>query len=170
MEKTKAANEFREIGLELIDRPDNIVRLEINESELDELVSSIRERGLRHPIEVAPRDGRFKIAFGDRRYLAHKILKKKKIMCRVVELSEKEMVIDRALENEQRVNLTPFERAHMYHDLLKSGEMKISEISKRMGKSSGVIQRYLDVLRMPESFQKAVHSKRVSMTFLLKQI
>ncbi|MCK4786033.1 MAG: ParB/RepB/Spo0J family partition protein [Desulfobacteraceae bacterium] len=164
MAKTKTEDEFREIELELIDRPETIVRMAIDESELEELVNSIRERGLRQPIEVAPREGRFKIAFGDRRYLAHKILKKKTIMCRVVELSDKEMVIDRAIENDQRVNLTPFEKAHQYHDLLERGEMKISEISKRMGKSSGVIQRYLSVLRMPESFQKAIHSKKVNMT------
>jgi len=155
---------FREISVDLIDRPENISRLEINEGELNELANSIKERGLLQPIEVVNRDGRYKIVFGDRRYLAHKILKKKKIMCRVVELSDQEMVIDRALENAQRVNLTPFEEAHVYHDLQERGKMEISEISKRMGKSSGVIQRYLNVLRMPESFQKALHARKINMT------
>lgn len=164
MAKTKIENEFREIELDQIDRPDNIVRLHIKESELDELVSSIRERGLRQPIEVVNRDGRFKIVFGDRRYLAHKVLEKKTILCRVVEISEKEVVIDRAIENDQRVNLSPFEKAHVYHDLQETGEMEISEISKRMGKSAGVIQRHLNILRMPESFQKALHDKKVNMT------
>jgi len=163
MAKTKTENEFREIDMDLIDRPETIVRLEIEQSELDELVRSIRERGLRQPIEVVNRDGRFKIVFGDRRYLAHKILKKKTILCRVVEASDKEVVIDRAIENAQRVNLTPFEEAYVYHDLQERGKMEIKEISKRMGKSSGVIQRYLNVLRMPESFQKALHARKINM-------
>ncbi|GAH42972.1 unnamed protein product, partial [marine sediment metagenome] len=114
-------------------------------------------------IEVVNRDGRFKIVFGDRRYLAHKILKKKSILCRVVEVSDKEMVIDRAAENDQRVNLTPFEKAHEYHNLLEQAKINISEISKMMGKSSGVIKRYMDILRMPESFQKALHRKQISL-------
>lgn len=164
MAKTKTESEFREIDVDLIDRPETIVRLEIDQSELDDLVSSIKERGLRQPIEVTDRDGRFKIVFGDRRYLAHKILKKKTILCRVVEVSDKEMVIDRAIENAQRVNLSPFEEAYVYHDLQERGKMEIAEISKRMGKSSGVIRRYLDVLRMPESFQKALHARKINMT------
>ena len=154
---------FKEIEVDQIDRPETISRLEIDEQELKELAESIKERGLLQPIEVVQRDGRYKIVFGDRRYLAHKMLKKKKIMCRVVEITDKEMVIDRALENAQRVNLTPFEEAHVYHDLRERGEMGIPEISKRMGKSGGVIIRYLDILRMPESFQKALHSKQINM-------
>lgn len=164
MAKTKTESEFKEIDMDQIDRPETLVRLEIDQSELDELVSSIRERGLRQPIEVVKRDGRFKIVFGDRRYLAHKILARKKILCRVVVVSDKEMVIDRAIENAQRVNLTPFEEAYVYHDLKERAKMGIVEISKRMGKSSGVIQRYLDVLRMPESFQKALHARKINMT------
>ena len=164
MAKTKTEREFREIAIDQIDRPENISRMEIDDQELNELAESIRERGLLQPIEVVNRDGRYKIVFGDRRYLAHRILQTKKIMCRVVDLNDQQVVIDRALENAQRVDLTPFEAAHVYHELIERGKMELSEISKYMGKSPGVIRRYLDVLRMPESFQKALHDKKINMT------
>jgi len=162
---TKARKEiFRKIKLDLIDRPTDIVRLEINEGELQELAASISERGLMQPIEVTPRGDRFLIVFGDRRYLAHELLKKKDIMCRIEELDDNQVVIDRAMENIQRVNLTPFEEGHIYAGLLEKAKMSLDEISRKVGKSPGVVLRRIDILRMPESFQKAIHGRLTSIT------
>jgi len=155
---------FRKVNLDLIDRPNDIARLEINPDELQELVYSIQERGLMQPIEVTPRGDRFLIVFGDRRYLAHKMLKKVDIMCRIEDLTDDQVVLDRAMENVQRVNLTPFEEGHIYKGLLEKAGLSIAEISRRVGKSPGVVQRRMDVLRMPESFQKALHAGSISLS------
>lgn len=155
---------FKKISMSLIDRPDDIVRLEIKEDEVRELADSIRERGLMQPIGVSPRKDRFLIVFGDRRYLAHELLGKKDIMCVIQERSEEQVVIDRVVENIQRVNLSPFEEAHIYHGLMKKAGLSIDAISGMVAKSAGVIQRRLDVLRMPESFQKALHSGSINVT------
>jgi len=137
--------------------------MEINEGELQELANSIAERGLMQPIGVTPRSGRYMIVFGDRRYLAHKILKKKDIMCRIENIKDDQVVIDRAMENVQRVNLTPFEEGHIYAGLMEKAKMSLKDISRRVGKSSGVVQRRMDILRMPDSFQKALHKKSISL-------
>lgn len=150
--------------MELIDRPDDIVRLEINPDELQELVYSIQERGLLQPIGVSPRGDRFVIVFGDRRYLAHEMLKKTKIMCCVQEREETQVVIDRAIENIQRVNLTAFEEGHIYAGLVEKGGLSIDAISGVTGKSPGVIQRRIDIMKMPESFQKAIHAGKISIS------
>lgn len=164
MAKEKKIEIFRKIKLSLIDRPDDIVRMAIDPDELLELVTSIQERGLMQPIEVTPRGKRFLIVFGDRRFLAHKMLKKADILCRVEKIEDDQVILDRAMENVQRVNLTPFEEGHIYMALLEKAGMKIDEISRKVGKSPGVIQRRMDVLRMPESFQKALHSGSISMS------
>ena len=164
MVKTAKKEIFRRINLSLIDRPEEIVRLEIDQGELAELAASIAERGLMQPIEVAPRSNRFVIVFGDRRFLAHQLLKKKDIMCRVEELEDSEIVVNRATENIQRVNLTPFEEGHIYVGLMKKAGFSLDEISKKFGKSPGVIQRRMDIMRMPESFQMAIHAGSVSIT------
>ena len=155
---------FRNIKLDQIDRPKEIARMEIDEGELKELADSIQERGLMQPIGVTPRAGRFMIVYGDRRYLAHKILNRKDIICRIEEIEDKQVVIDRAMENVQRVNLTPFEEGHIYSGLYKKAKMSLDEISRRVGKSPGIIQRRMDILRMPDSFQKALHEKKISIT------
>lgn len=155
---------FKKISMKLIDRPDDIVRLDINKDELRELADSIKERGLMQPIGVSPRKDRFMIVFGDRRYLAHELLGLKDIMCIIQEREETQVVIDRAVENIQRVNLTPFEEGHIYHGLMEKGGLSIDAISGMVGKSPGVVQRRLDILRMPESFQKALHGGLINVT------
>ena len=164
MEKGKKKGIFKKIRLDLIVRPVEIVRLEIDKDELRELANSIEERGLMQPIEVTPRGDKFLIVFGDRRYLAHELLKKKDIMCRIEDINDEQVVIDRAMENVQRVNLTPFEEGHIYRGLLDKAGMSLGDISKRVGKSPGVVQRRIDILRMPESFQKALHEGRISVS------
>ena len=155
---------FKRIKLDLIDRPKDIARLEINDDELKELAASIQERGLMQPIGVTPRAGRFMIVYGDRRFLSHKLLKMPDILCRIEDIADDQVVIDRAMENVQRVNLTPFEEGHIYLGLLEKAGMDLKEISKRVGKSPGVVQRRMDILRMPESFQKALHQKKISIS------
>lgn len=154
---------FKKIRLDLIDRPEEIVRLEIDQDELHELASSIESRGLMQPIEVTPRGDRYIIVFGDRRYLAHMQLGKKEIMCRVEEIEDEQVIIDRAMENVQRVNLTPFEEGHVYAGLMEKVGMSLKDISRRVGKSPGIVQRRIDVLRMPDSFQRALHKKEISL-------
>ncbi len=164
MGKVKKKEIFRKIDLNKIDRPDDIVRLDINEGELKELADSIKERGLLQPIGVTPRGGRFMIVYGDRRYMAHEILMKTDIMCRIQDIDDSQVVIDRAMENVQRVNLTPFEEGHIYKGLLEKAKLSLAEISQRVGKSPGIVQRRMDILRMPESFQKALHSGYIGIT------
>jgi len=153
---------FKTIRLDLIDEPEEIVRMDIDQKELNELAESIKERGLMQPIGVTPRGKRFMIVYGHRRYLAHKILIKKDIICRVEEIDDKQIAVDRAMENLQRVNLTPFEEGHLYANLREKAGMSIEEISKKIRKSPGVIHRRMDILRMPDSFQQALHKKQIS--------
>jgi len=154
---------FKRIRLEFIDRPKDIHRMSIDEDELNELAESIRENGLLQPICVAPRGERYLIIFGDRRYLAHHKLGKKDIECKIKDVNDIQIILDRGIENLQRVNLTAFEEGHIYLGLQEKAKMTLEQLSKRFGKSPATIQRRMDVLRMPESFQKAIHEKKVSL-------
>jgi len=151
------------IDMNKIDRPAEGQRLEIPEEEIAELAESIEERGLLQPIIITPRNNRFEIVAGDRRYLANEKLGLKKIEAKVVELDDQDVAIDRATENLQRRDLSPFEEGLIYVDLRDRRGLTVAEIAKKMGKSAGRIERRLSVIRMPESFQKALHCGKVSM-------
>lgn len=154
----------KQIALDLIDRPNEVARIEIDDSAIGELADSIRERGLQNPIKVARRDDRFVIIFGDRRFLAFELLGEKTIEATVVEASEADILIDRAIENIQRVDLTPVEEALQYGAMVEKGGMSIEEIARKVGKKPGSIERRLSILRWPPEFRSAVHKKMVSMT------
>lgn len=154
----------KQIEIDLIDRPDKLARIEIEDSSISELADSIRERGLQNPIKVAKRGERYQIVFGDRRVLAYKYLGLGRIEATVVEASEADILIDRAIENLQRVDLTPVEEASQYQDLINDGGMSIEEIARKVGKKPGTIERRVTILRWPPEFRDAVHKKLVSMT------
>lgn len=138
--------------------------MEIDQEELKGLAESINKRGLKQPIGVAQRGERYLIIWGDRRYLAHELLGLKHIQCKIEDLSDEQIVIDRAMENIQRVNLTPFEEGHIYKGLNEKAGMSIEDIAAQVGKSQGLIQRRIDILRMPDSFQKALHEKTINIS------
>ena len=158
-----AKSVFKLIPLEKIDRPAEGTRLEIPPEEIGELAQSIEERGLLQPILVTPREERFEIVAGDRRYLAHEKLGREKIEAKVVEADAEAVAIDRATENLQRRDLSPFEEGMIYANLRDKMGLTIAQISKKIRKSAGRVERRLDVLRMPEPFQKAIHFGKVSL-------
>jgi len=138
--------------------------MDIDLERIRELAASIKERGLLQPIIVHPKGERYGIIAGDRRYMAHELLGLKSLMCCIRNVSGKEVIIDRAVENLQRENLTPFEEAFIYRGLKDDKGMTVEEIAKLISKSPAVVERRLAILKMPDSFQKAIHEGTVSMT------
>ena len=163
MEKT-SRNRFQAVKLSLIDRPKDIVRMDIDEVEIGELARSIEEQGLLQPIVINEDGERFEIVAGDRRFLAVRSLKHKTILAKIVKMDKAAVALARATENLQRKDLTPFEEGVIYTNLRMGFNMKLDEISRRVGKSAAVVKRRMDILRMPEVIQRAIHGKRVSLT------
>ena len=159
-----AKSVFKYIPMDKIDRPAEGTRLEIREEEIEELAQSIAERGQLQPILITPRNDRFEIVAGDRRYLAHKKLGREEIEAKVVEADKEAVAIDRATENLQRRDLSPFEEGMIYAGLSDELGMTQREIAKKMGKSLGCVNERIGLLNMPEEFQKAIHFGKVSLS------
>jgi len=155
---------FQNVKIDLIDRPEDLARLEIQQAEIESLADSIRERGLQQPIKVARRGERFAIIFGDRRFLACQLLERKTIQATVVDAADEEVLIDRAIENIQRVDLTPVEEALQYQGMIDKMGMKLVQVARKVGKKEGTIKRRLDLLKFPNNFRGAVHRRQVSVT------
>lgn len=87
MGKIKEQRTVREIDLNLLDIGKGQVRTKDAGKDLDELAESIRVMGLLEPIVVVASEtkGRFEILTGQRRFLAHKQLKKKTIMATILD-------------------------------------------------------------------------------------
>jgi len=154
------------IQIDLIDRPKRVARETIDPEKVRELAESIREQGLQEAIKLRPSNGRFEVVFGDRRFLAHKLLGLKEIKAVVQELDDQQTAIIRGIENLQRVDLTPSEEATTYLDLKEQGGLSPHAIAKKFGKSHATIDRYLNLARCTEEVRKAVDRKEVSLSVL----
>ena len=152
----------RLINLGLIDEPVEADRLEIDMDEVRSLAGNIKEIGLIYPIIVRAKGDRFEIVAGHCRYLAYEVLGESKIRCVVRELSDCDVALLRASENLRRIDLSPIEEGMIYQNLEKKYGLSHDEIGKQFGKSAGVVKRRLDLLKMPDQLQKAVHRKHIS--------
>ena len=153
----------KDLSLDLIDEPKGIIRLNIDPVGIEELAQSISEIGLLQPILVAVDGDRFEVVFGHRRYLACKKLELLKIRSIIRVMTPQEIGIARATENISRKDLTPFEEAATYDNLIREYGLTLAQVAQKMGKSAGVIKRRMDLLRMPSTLQQAVHKKQISM-------
>lgn len=151
----------KSVPLELIDRPGHVHRLTFDPEGLRELADSIKVEGLHQPIIVRPRSGRYEIVAGDRRFLAHQILGREFIPAFVREMDDTACELIRATENLQRENLTPIEEALVYESLQEKAGMPIKDIARRLGRSVATVKQRLDLLTLPEDYQKEIHAGRL---------
>ncbi len=158
----KQSEVVKPIDIILIDGPVRDARLTIDMDAVKELAASIEEVGLMQPILLTKRGERYEIVWGHRRYLAHKFLGKLQILAKIQELEETQVVIMRATENIHREGITPIEEGLTYKSLLEQDGMTIDEVAKRMRKSAGIVRRRLELLRMPQMLQTAIHEKKIN--------
>jgi len=147
--------EFLEINVDSIANNPMQPRIAIDQEELQLLADSISAHGLIHPISVMKtRDGEYILKAGQRRWLAHKLLKKKNIKA-IVESVISGNISDRHLfeiaiaENMQRDNLDPLEFAlSLQHAMSKKLYTSMEELGSKLNKSKSYISKALKVLTL----------------------
>lgn len=164
MGKKRKIEQIVELEMNMIDPPKDAARMSINEDSIKEMADSIRERGQLQAIRVAAKNGRYEIIFGHRRFKATESLGRSVIKAVIVEMSEGEILLDRAVENIQKVDLTPLEEARQYDLLINKLGATFGKIARITGKSPGSVKRSLDILKMSECLQKELHAGRISKT------
>jgi ParB family chromosome partitioning protein len=150
------------LDIEVLDPPTDAARDTIDPDKVRELAESIRSTGLLQPILVRPINGRYEIVAGHRRWLAHRLIGEVKIKAIVRELNDDEVEIIRCVENDQREDLNPIEKAKGYHRLWVKFGMTQEQIAQKMGRSRDTIIRFLKLLEIPEKFQKEVARGKIS--------
>jgi len=155
------------LDIEKVDPPTDAVRDLIDPEQVRELAESIRAQGLLQPILVRPSNGRYEVVAGHRRYLAHRLIGEVKIKALVKEMGDEEVFVIRAMENDQREDLNPIEKAKVYKRLKDKFGWSAGQISQKMGRSKPAVLRYLELLEIPDEFQSAVAKKKLAMSVAL---
>ncbi len=148
--------------------------------DLDELVNSIRDKGVLEPILVRPRPEDddspapagvfYRIISGERRYRAAQEAGLYEVPVIEMDVSEQEALEIALIENLQRKDLTPFEEAEGYRLLSERYQYTHEEIASSVGKSRTVVTESLSLLQMPARVRDTVQALAITSKSLLLEV
>lgn len=141
--------------------PNNVRRDAIAD---EEMVASVREKGVLQPVAVVPNGATYLLIAGHRRVDAAKKAKLKDVPAIVHDhLDTPESQIEAMLvENGRRSDLTPVEEARAYEQLTLLG-LDEKEISKRTGRSVATVKQRLQLRRLSDQAEQALHGAQISL-------
>jgi ParB family transcriptional regulator, chromosome partitioning protein len=134
----------------------------ITPESLAELAESIREHGILEPLVVAKTPAGFQIIAGERRWRASKLVGIQKVPVVVKETSPQGMLEMAIVENVQRQDLNPLERAQAYRRLMDEFNLTNSEIAQKVGKSPAYISNTIRLLTLPDALKDALMSSQTT--------
>ncbi|HLK82061.1 MAG TPA: ParB/RepB/Spo0J family partition protein [Xanthobacteraceae bacterium] len=140
-------------------------RREFPAAQLDELASSIKERGMIQPIAVRPVRGAsdaYEIIAGERRWQAAQRAGLHDVPVVVLDVSDAEALELAIVENVQREDLNALEEAAGYQALIDEFKYHQDEIAKVVGKSRSHVANTLRLLKLPEFVKSAIRAGQVS--------
>ena len=139
-------------------------RRDFSDAQLDELATSIRERGLVQPLVVRPTGeaGRFEIVAGERRWRAAQRANLHEVPVVIRALSDQEAIEIAIIENVQREDLNAIEEGEGYHALMQGHGYTQEDLAKVIGKSRSHLANTLRLLKLPKSVQDLVRKGELS--------
>jgi len=149
-------------------------RRDFEESALSELAQSIREYGVLQPIvivrkEIIGPDARsglaveYELLAGERRLRASKLAGLSQIPAIIKEAQPDKVKLEIALiENLQRQDLNPIEKARAFKKLIDEFGLLQREVAEKIGKSREVVANTLRLLTLPEDMQQAVAAGKIT--------
>lgn len=137
-------------------------RQEFDEDSIDELASSIKEKGIIQPLLGRKIGSGYEIIAGERRWRAAQKAGLKKIPIILKDASDSEVLELALIENLQREDLNPIEEAIAYEQLIGDFGLTHEEISKRIGKDRSTITNQIRLLKLPDRVKQAIKDGDIS--------
>ncbi len=139
-------------------------RNQFNETELNELVESIKTLGLIQPVTVRSIGGdKYQLISGERRLRASRRAGLKEIPA-YIRIADDQAMIEMALvENIQRSDLNPMEIAFAYQRLIDECKLTHDKVADRVGKNRSTVTNYLRILKLPPAIQSGIKEELISM-------
>lgn len=162
-EGTKPAD--RVVPIEKITPNPDQPRRRFDQSALDDLAASVKEKGIIQPLIVRPKPGKqgeFEIVAGERRWRAAQMAKLHEIPILVREFSDIEVLEVAIIENVQRADLNPVEEAAGYSQLMEKFGHTQEKLSEVLGKSRSYIANAVRLLSLPDEVQTYLSEGKLS--------
>lgn len=138
-------------------------RERFDQKKLDDLVSSIKEKGVLQPVIVRDKNGEYELIAGERRLRAAQALSIEEIPVIVRNVSDADALEFSLIENIQREELNPIEEAKAFKRLMDEFGFSQEEVARAVGKDRATVSNTLRLLTLPKRAQDMVSDGEISM-------
>lgn len=137
-------------------------RAKIEESEVKDLILSIKKKGVIEPLIVKRVDKKFVLAAGERRLRAAQFAGLKEVPVVIRDLTNQELLEIGLIENLHRKDLNPIEEANAYDELNKKFGLTHDQIASLVGKDRSTITNTLRLLTLPKKLVGYLRSGKLN--------
>jgi ParB family chromosome partitioning protein len=129
---------------------------------MEELIQSIKEKGIIQPVIVRRRGDYYELIAGERRFRAAQVLNLPEIPIIVKEAEDTDSLELSLIENIQRQDLNPIEEARAYRYLIEKFKLTQERVGEVLGKSRVSVTNTLRLLSLPQEIQEEIRKGRIS--------
>jgi ParB family chromosome partitioning protein len=130
---------------------------------LQELSESMKTAGLLQPVVLRPTEnGSYELIAGERRWRAARQLGWRSIDAVIRDVDERTLLTLALVENLQRDALSPVDEARGYARLIEEFSSSQADVAELVGKDRSTVANALRLLKLPDSIQELLHSRRLS--------
>ena len=129
---------------------------------LEELIASIREKGILQPVMVRPTADGYELVAGERRFRAAEAAGLATIPAVVRKMTDREALEAALVENVQRADLNAIELAEGYQRLAHDFSLSQEQVAERVGKDRATVANTVRLLKLPPPVRQAVVDGRLS--------
>ena len=138
-------------------------RKRFDDDELHSLTQSVKTHGILQPLVVRPVGAEFQLIAGERRLRAAKAAGLAEVPVHIVNFNDQQVFEAALVENIQRSDLNPIEKAQGFKDYLDKFSMTQDQLGGRLGLDRTTISNLLGLLNLPKDVQDAVRLGQISL-------
>jgi ParB family transcriptional regulator, chromosome partitioning protein len=145
-----------EVAVDSIEHNPYQPRKAFDDDELSALGESIRQHGVLQPLVVRQVGDRYQLIAGERRLRAARAVGLASVPVTVVDFNDQQVLEAALVENIQRADLNPIEKAQGFKDYLSRYQMTHEQLAARLGLGRATITNLVALLDLPADLQDAV--------------
>jgi len=138
-------------------------RENFDQKRLEELMSSVKEKGVLQPILVRPKEGNYELIAGERRLRAARALGMTEVPVIIRDVSDIDLLEVSLIENIQREELNAIEEAKAFQRLIDEFGFSQEEVAKAVGKDRATIANTVRLLGLPKRVKEMISQGELTM-------
>ncbi len=138
-------------------------RQDFDSNDLETLAASISRSGMLQPIIAREREGSYEIIAGERRWRAAKQCGMSTVPIVIRNAGDEQMLELALIENIQREDLNPIDRATAYRSFCDRFDLKADDVAERLGEDRSTVANYMRLLDLPSGIRGLVAVGQLSM-------